>query len=71
MLSAPTLTYGHCRSILEVLAVKANIKVNNLQVPVVVDHAGCNANEDINFRFTGFVQLDIFSVYLHIYGFIN
>ncbi|EYU38423.1 hypothetical protein MIMGU_mgv1a000387mg [Erythranthe guttata] len=24
------------------------------QVPVVVDHAGCNANEDINFRFTGF-----------------
>ncbi|KAL3827759.1 hypothetical protein ACJIZ3_016561 [Penstemon smallii] len=24
------------------------------QVPVVVDHTGCNANEDINFRFTGF-----------------
>lgn len=24
------------------------------KVPVVVDHAGCNANEDINFRFTGF-----------------
>ncbi|KAL0457667.1 UNVERIFIED_CONTAM: Nodal modulator 1 [Sesamum latifolium] len=24
------------------------------QVPVIVDHAGCNANEDINFRFTGF-----------------
>ncbi|CAL5424332.1 unnamed protein product [Camellia sinensis] len=24
------------------------------QVPVVVDQAGCNANEDINFRFTGF-----------------
>ncbi|XP_047316648.1 nodal modulator 1 [Impatiens glandulifera] len=24
------------------------------QVPVVVDHAGCNGNEDINFRFTGF-----------------
>ncbi|KAK4407883.1 hypothetical protein Sango_0369300 [Sesamum angolense] len=23
-------------------------------VPVIVDHAGCNANEDINFRFTGF-----------------
>ncbi|KAD3338151.1 hypothetical protein E3N88_33672 [Mikania micrantha] len=24
------------------------------QVPVLVDHTGCNANEDINFRFTGF-----------------
>ncbi|KAL3531546.1 hypothetical protein ACH5RR_010868 [Cinchona calisaya] len=24
------------------------------QVPVVVDNTGCNANEDINFRFTGF-----------------
>ncbi|PIN15609.1 Metalloproteinase-related collagenase pM5 [Handroanthus impetiginosus] len=24
------------------------------QVPVVVDHTGCNANEDINFQFTGF-----------------
>lgn len=24
------------------------------KVPVVVDHSGCNANEDINFRFTGF-----------------
>ncbi|CAL5348941.1 unnamed protein product [Camellia sinensis] len=24
------------------------------QVPAVVDQAGCNANEDINFRFTGF-----------------
>ncbi|XP_076883578.1 uncharacterized protein LOC143532402 [Bidens hawaiensis] len=24
------------------------------QVPVLVDHAGCNRNEDINFRFTGF-----------------
>ncbi|KAL8522702.1 hypothetical protein ACS0TY_012875 [Phlomoides rotata] len=24
------------------------------QVPVVVDHTGCNGNEDINFRFTGF-----------------
>ncbi|XP_075491887.1 uncharacterized protein LOC142530019 [Primulina tabacum] len=24
------------------------------QVPVVIDHTGCNANEDINFRFTGF-----------------
>lgn len=24
------------------------------QVPVVVDQTGCNANEDINFRFTGF-----------------
>ncbi|KAL3825876.1 hypothetical protein ACJIZ3_021905 [Penstemon smallii] len=24
------------------------------QAPVVVDHTGCNANEDINFRFTGF-----------------
>ncbi|KAG5567843.1 hypothetical protein RHGRI_003128 [Rhododendron griersonianum] len=24
------------------------------KVPVVVDHTGCNANEDINFRFTGF-----------------
>ncbi|KAF5820309.1 putative carboxypeptidase-like, regulatory domain superfamily, immunoglobulin-like protein [Helianthus annuus] len=24
------------------------------QVPVLVDHAGCNGNEDINFRFTGF-----------------
>lgn len=26
-----------------------------LQVRVVVDDAGCNGNEDINFRFTGFV----------------
>uniref|UniRef100_A0A164YXW9 Carbohydrate-binding-like fold protein n=1 Tax=Daucus carota subsp. sativus TaxID=79200 RepID=A0A164YXW9_DAUCS len=25
-----------------------------IQVPVVVDHNGCNANEDINFQFTGF-----------------
>ncbi|KAG9154178.1 hypothetical protein Leryth_000653 [Lithospermum erythrorhizon] len=25
------------------------------QVPVVVDHTGCNANQDINFRFTGFM----------------
>ncbi|XP_022863174.1 nodal modulator 1-like [Olea europaea var. sylvestris] len=24
------------------------------QVPVVIGHTGCNANEDINFRFTGF-----------------
>lgn len=24
------------------------------QVPVVVDHNGCNANEDINFKYTGF-----------------
>ncbi|KAL8138821.1 hypothetical protein V2J09_004822 [Rumex salicifolius] len=24
------------------------------KVPVVIDHSGCNANEDINFRFTGF-----------------
>lgn len=24
------------------------------QVPVLVDHTGCNGNEDINFRFTGF-----------------
>ncbi|CAA0829041.1 Carbohydrate-binding-like fold [Striga hermonthica] len=24
------------------------------QVPVIVDHKGCNANEDINFQFTGF-----------------
>lgn len=24
------------------------------KVPIVVDHTGCNANEDINFRFTGF-----------------
>ncbi|CAI9288723.1 unnamed protein product [Lactuca saligna] len=24
------------------------------QVPVLVDHTGCNRNEDINFRFTGF-----------------
>lgn len=24
------------------------------KVPVVVDHTGCNANEDINFQFTGF-----------------
>lgn len=24
------------------------------QVPVSVDHSGCNGNEDINFRFTGF-----------------
>lgn len=24
------------------------------KVPVIVDHTGCNANEDINFRFTGF-----------------
>lgn len=24
------------------------------KVPVSVDHSGCNANEDINFRFTGF-----------------
>eukprot|EP01018_Ginkgo_biloba_P008909 Gb_02734 [translate_table: standard] len=24
------------------------------QVPVAVDHTGCNGNEDINFRFTGF-----------------
>lgn len=24
------------------------------QVPVLVDHTGCNKNEDINFRFTGF-----------------
>lgn len=25
------------------------------QVPVTVDASGCNRNEDINFRFTGFV----------------
>ncbi|CAN4113610.1 unnamed protein product [Withania somnifera] len=24
------------------------------QVPVAIDHTGCNGNEDINFRFTGF-----------------
>ncbi|KAK4367254.1 hypothetical protein RND71_015134 [Anisodus tanguticus] len=24
------------------------------QVPAVIDHTGCNGNEDINFRFTGF-----------------
>ncbi|CAL5364711.1 unnamed protein product [Camellia sinensis] len=29
------------------------------QVPVVVDQAGCNANEDINFRFTGHAQFTV------------
>ena len=28
---------------------------NLLQVPVVVDNNGCNANADINFQFIGFV----------------
>lgn len=29
--------------------------VVKFQVPVVVDHNGCNGNADINFRFTGLV----------------
>lgn len=26
-------------------------------MPVAIDHTGCNGNEDINFRFTGFVLI--------------
>ncbi|KAH6756778.1 hypothetical protein C2S53_000179 [Perilla frutescens var. hirtella] len=30
------------------------LKKNASGVPVILDHTGCNANEDINFQFTGF-----------------
>ncbi|KAK3034632.1 hypothetical protein RJ639_033587, partial [Escallonia herrerae] len=32
----------------------AKLDYSHITVPVVVDHTGCNANEDINFQFTGF-----------------
>lgn len=35
---------------------------NVLQVRVVVDDAGCNGNEDINFQFTGFVTIGFYFI---------
>lgn len=42
---------------------------NVLQVRVVVDDAGCNGNEDINFQFTGFVIVVLVSVCVLLYIF--
>lgn len=41
---------------------KINVIQNVLQVRVVVDDAGCNGNEDINFQFTGFVTFGFFLI---------